>query len=443
MAYFYQMRFLRLLLLSLLLWGNGGAQIPVPALIGYYHNWSSVNVPYIPLNQVDPRYNVIDVAFALPMSGTDYRMKFVPDRGTVAGFISQMQALQATGKKIILSVGGATAPIILSNTVERDTFITSMTRILLYYHFDGMDIDLEGNSLILSGGSIANPVDAPLLRMKEAIQGIMQQYRLATGRKLLLTFAPETAFVQGGQSSFGGYWGAYLPLLDALRDSIDLLHVQLYNSGSMYGINGQVYKQGTADFIVAMTEAVIQGFQTRGGFFAGFPPEKVAVGLPSCARAAGSGFTAPSAVAAAMHYLLGKGPRPGTYTLANGNGYPKLAGMMTWSINWDAKASSGPVYAYADNFASVYPTPVAQEAVLPDADTEPVLFPNPNQGNFTLRIPTAMVTAAVFRLYDSAGRMLNETVLQGASEFNLSTPGLPPGIYIWKVDDFAGQMFVQ
>lgn len=437
------MRFLLILLLPALIWKNGGAQIPVPALIGYFHNWSSVNVPYIPLNQVDSRYNVIDVAFALPMSGTDYRMNFVPDQGTVAAFISQMQALQATGKKIILSVGGATAPIVLSNAVERDTFIASMTRILLDYNFDGMDIDLEGNSLTLSGGSIANPVDVPLIRMKEAIQAIMQQFRIATGKKLLLTFAPETAFVQGGQSAFGGFWGAYLPLLDALRDSIDLLHVQLYNSGTMYGINGQIYTQGTADFIVAMTEAVIQGFQTQGGFFAGFPAQKVAVGLPACTQAAGSGYTANATVAAAMNYLLGKGPQPGSYTLANGSGYPNLAGMMTWSINWDAKASCGGMYAFADNFSSVYPNPVSLEAAVPDAGAEPVLFPNPNQGNFTLRIPTAMVTTAVFRLYDSAGRMLNETLLQGASEFNLSTPGLAPGIYIWKVDDFAGQMLVQ
>lgn len=86
--------------------------------------------------------------------------------------------------------------------------------------------------------------------------------------------APETAFVQGGMSSYGSIWGAYLPVIHALRDSLSLLHVQLYNSGSMYGIDGAIYTQGTADFMVAMTEAVIQGFNTAGGAFAGLPPEK-------------------------------------------------------------------------------------------------------------------------------------------------------------------------
>jgi chitinase len=41
--------------------------------------------------------------------------------------------------------------------------------------------------------------------------------------------APETAFVQGGMSAFTGIWGAYLPVIHALRDSLDMLNVQLYN----------------------------------------------------------------------------------------------------------------------------------------------------------------------------------------------------------------------
>ena len=60
-------------------------------------------------------------------------------------------------------------------------------------------------------------------------------------------------------------------------------HVQLYNSGSMYGIDGNIYTQGTADFIVAMTEAVIQGLIQQAEFaFASkaalvFPCSSVAV----------------------------------------------------------------------------------------------------------------------------------------------------------------------
>ena len=105
----------------------------------------------------------------------------------------------------------------------------------------------------------------------------------------MLTMAPETAYVQGGQSGFGSIWGGYLPIIDALKDSIDILQVQLYNSGTMLGIDGNIYTQGTADFIVAMTEATIHGFNTSGGMFAGLPATKIAVGLPACTSAAGGG----------------------------------------------------------------------------------------------------------------------------------------------------------
>ena len=171
---------------------------------------------------------------------------------------------------------------------------------------------------------------------------------------MFLSFAPETAFVQGGMAAYGGIWGAYLPVLHALRDSLEIVHVQLYNSGSMPGINGNYYSQGTADFIVAMTEAVIQGFNTGGGFFTGIPAEKVAVGLPACPNAAGGGFADTTTVKAAIDYLRGTGPQPGSYALAQTGGYPPLRGMMTWSVNWDAVSTCGSAYQFARNYIRIF-----------------------------------------------------------------------------------------
>ncbi|MCY7330292.1 MAG: T9SS type A sorting domain-containing protein, partial [Saprospiraceae bacterium] len=152
-------------------------------------------------------------------------------------------------------------------------------------------------------------------------------------------------------------WGAYLPVIHALRDSLDILQVQLYNSGSMYGIDGGIYTQGTADFIVAMTEAVIRGFNTAGGAFAGLPANKVAVALPSCPSAAGGGYTSPAVVASAINYLRGVGPKPGTYTLVQAGGYPDLRGMMTWSVNWDKVTScNATTYEYAQSFQNIFAT---------------------------------------------------------------------------------------
>jgi hypothetical protein len=200
-----------------------------------------------------------------------------------------------------------------------------------------------------------------------AIKTIMMDYQLDNNKKLLLTFAPETAFVQGGQSAWSGVWGAYLPVLHSLRDSLDLLHVQLYNSGSMFGIDGNIYAQGSADFIVAMTEAVIQGFNVdrwsnQAGPFFGLAEEKIAVGLPACPSAAGGGFTDTTTVANALRYLMGSGPKPGSYTLVNPNGYPNLGGMMTWSINWDnVNTCNNSVGQYAANFERIFLNPLPVE----------------------------------------------------------------------------------
>ncbi len=346
------------IIFSILFSFQAKAQMPNPALIGYWHNWNDAGAPYIPLTSVESRYNVIEVSFAVPVAGTDYNMQFIPDGVTQATFISQIQTMQSQGKKVLISIGGATAPIALDNITEKTTFINSMLTIINTYGFDGIDIDFEGSSITVSGGTISNPTDAKILNLINAVKQIMQSYHVAHNKKLLLSMAPEAAFVQGGMSAYGGIWGAYLPVINALRDSIDILQVQLYNSGSMYGIDGNIYTQGTADFIIAMSEAVINGFNTAGGMFNGLPASKVAVGLPACTSAAGGGYTDTAIVKDAIDYLRGNGPRPGAYTLSLSSGYPALRGMMTWSVNWDAVSNCNGLYSYAANYQRIFSAPV-------------------------------------------------------------------------------------
>ena len=60
------------------------AQTPNPALVGYWQNWNDAACPRIQLTEIDNRYNVICIAFALPAAGTDYDMVFVPEGSSVA-----------------------------------------------------------------------------------------------------------------------------------------------------------------------------------------------------------------------------------------------------------------------------------------------------------------------------------------------------------------------
>ncbi|HAY34611.1 MAG TPA: hypothetical protein DCY06_10805 [Bacteroidetes bacterium] len=331
---------------------NLNSQISNPALIGYWQNWNDFNCPYISLTQTDTSYGIIPVAFAIPASGTSYNMTFIPEGISQLNFKKQIDTMRMRGKTILISIGGANHPVSMPDTIKRNTFITSMMNIINTYGFDGIDIDLEGSSLSLSGGTISNPVDAKIINLIYAVRKIMDLYRIQYSKKMILTLAPETAYVQGGMSAYGGVWGAYLPVIHALRDSIDVLHVQLYNSGSMYGIDGNIYFQGTVDFIVSQTEAVIQGFNTAGGYFSGLRPDQVAVGLPACVNAAGGGYVIPDSVKAAILYLKGQIPKPARYTKTGT--YADLRGMMDWSINWDATSSCGSVYQFAESFNEIF-----------------------------------------------------------------------------------------
>ncbi|HMS50702.1 MAG TPA: glycosyl hydrolase family 18 protein, partial [Chitinophagales bacterium] len=147
-------------------------------MVGYWHNWSDWSAPYIDLTDVDDRYNIINVSFATPQTGTDYQMEFAPDQVTQATLIAQIQTLQSQGKIVNISVGGANAIVALDNTTERDAFINTMTDIINTYGFDGMDIDLEGSSVSITGGTISTPVDAKIINLIEATKQIMLNFRV-------------------------------------------------------------------------------------------------------------------------------------------------------------------------------------------------------------------------------------------------------------------------
>lgn len=407
-------------------------------LIGYWHNWNDLNAPYIPLDEVDERYDVVALSFAIPTSVEDMTMQFVPDGTSPAILQSQIGMLKAQGKKVLISVGGATASINLDTEDQKNDFVESMNSIISDFGFNGLDIDIEyGSAILVAGGTIVNPTSVSQLNLIDAVNEIMEHYHLQHGEKLFLTFTPETAYVQGGQSGYGGIWGGYLPLIHALRDSIDILQVQLYNSGTMFGIDGGVYTQGTADFIVSQIEAVIQGFNTAGGFFEGLPAEKIAVGLPACNLAAGGGFVSSGEVVQAVNYLMGIGTQPGDYQLSNLSGYPDIKGLMTWSINWDAVESCGGDYGFADTYDEIFNV-ITDTAFRTKQDWS--IYPNPASDFFFLKTSTPEFQQDI-RITDASGREVFRQVALANRRIDVSA--LNPGFYLVTIGEETRKLVVK
>ncbi|MEU9202493.1 glycoside hydrolase family 18 protein [Streptomyces sp. NPDC048332] len=327
--------------------GGGGSDLPAHALVGYLHSSFANGSGYTRMADVPDSWDVIDLAFGEPTSVTSGDIRFslcpvteCPNVESVAEFKAAIKAKQAAGKKVLISIGGQNGQVQLATTAARDTFVSSVSKIIDEYGLDGLDIDFEGHSLSLNTGDtdFRSPTTPVVVNLISAVKSLKAKY----GEKFVLTMAPETFFVQLGYQYYGsGPWGgqdpragAYLPVIHALRDDLTLLHVQDYNSGSIMGLDNQYHSMGGADFHIAMTDMLLTGFPVAGDqskIFPGLRPDQVAIGLPASTQA-GNGHTSPAEVTKALNCLTKK-TDCGSY--ATHGTWSGLRGLMTWSVNWD------------------------------------------------------------------------------------------------------------
>jgi len=335
----------------LLVGAVAGSAAPSPVIVGYFHNWTGKSTEYIRLRDVPRVYNQINVAFAVPVPKGGGALSFTPSKQTPEEFKRDIAFHQSRGTRVLLSIGGGNHPVVLNSRQQAGAFTRSLIKILNEYGFNGVDINLEKHSLVLAPGDLdfRRPTTPRIVNFIEAIRSLVSNY----DRTFVLSASPETQFLTSGYKRYGGEYGGYIPVLHALRDHLDLVHMQFYNSGTQLVYEGDrksekelVVIKGTPDFVVALTEMLVLGFpvaQNPKMYFPGLGADKIAIGLPATpAAASGGGYLKPGQLRSAMHYLLtGKPTYKTAYRMRQKGGHPNLAGLMTWSINWDASRDGG------------------------------------------------------------------------------------------------------
>jgi chitinase len=304
-------------------------------LIGYWVGYGAAG-SILPLREISPQWDVIIVAFASPdHSAQEGTMRFRTPAGLdTEQFKADIAYLKGQGKKVMISLGGGGQTFTLADPQHIPDFVSSVTRIVSEYGFDGIDLDFEIPSLSLDPGDtdFKHPSSPSIVNLISALRQLRDHF----GPRFMISLVPEGTQIPSGYPSYGGQFGSYLPIAYAIRDILSFIDVQSYNTPPLEGLDGEIYQPGSVDYHAAMTELLLRGFNVGGDpkqFFPPIPADKVAVGFLT-------GDATPTIVSQAMNYLItGKAPAGTHYRLHEPTGYPSLIGAMFWNIDDDRRGN--------------------------------------------------------------------------------------------------------
>ncbi|MDU8500112.1 glycosyl hydrolase family 18 protein [Pseudomonas syringae] len=360
-------------------------------LMGFWHNWPSEPgqgyqqglFKEMQLTDIPKEYNVVAVAF---MKGAGIPT-FKPYNLSDDAFRAQVAALNAQGRAVLISLGGADAHIEL-HAGQENALAYEIIRLVEVYGFDGLDIDLEQAAITFADNRTVLPAALRLVR----------RHYEAEGKHFIISMAPEFPYLRAA--------GAYLAYITALEDIYDFIAPQYYNQGGdgvdAPGIgwlpqNNDILKK---EFLYYLTDSLIHG--TRG--YTKIPADKLAIGLPSNNDGAATGYVInPQHVKDALQELKDAGN--------------PIRGLMTWSVNWDdGKDKNGNKYNW--EFVNRYGYLTGGETPVPDKPSVPA--------DLTVSGQTENSVTLIWRLSQGPLPVLTYNLIRDGKTLN--TPTAPPFI---------------
>lgn len=314
-------------------------------LMGFWHNWiSEPGQGYqqglfaeMALTDIPEHYNVVAVAF---MKGSGIPT-FKPYNLSDSEFRRQVGGLNAQGRAVLISLGGADAHIEL-HVGQEEALANEIIRLVETYGFDGLDIDLEQLAITHADNQKVIPT---------ALRWVREHYK-KEGKHFIISMAPEFPYLRAS--------GSYLAYIQALNDIYDFIAPQYYNQGGdgvwVDELNLWVTQNDDAhkkEFLYYLTDSLIHG--TRG--FSSIEASRLVIGLPSNIDAAATGYVVdPQNVIDALSDL-------------EKSGNP-IRGLMTWSVNWDnGKDKNGKPYDW--EFVTRYGYLTGGESPVPEKPSVP------------------------------------------------------------------------
>lgn len=407
--------------------------IPLPekVIVGYAHSWENSNAPFLYFNQMGSnKYNVVVYSFIETVASDGFTPVLTTnDNRYLTGGVFDPQLLKDDiaylrnkGIPVLVSIGGQNGHVLLETTAQKNTFVAGIKSIIDQYQFDGLDLDFEGGSMSFGAAALTDFSYSGISaypKLKNLVDAV-KELKTFYGSGFHITAAPETFYVQVGLSSYTNTTGAFLPVINNIRDELDLLMVQLYNTGSVNALDGMAYSQATPDFLVSMSDMLIKGFDvaSTGYHFNGLPASKIVVGIPSCSSAApAGGYIAPSEAIKALDYLrFGTTYSGRNYTLQSGGPYPNLRGVMTWSINWDAAANCASEYEFANAYSAYFGSDLGNN--YPKFNSDKITI---YESKGTIHINTGDIVMENVLIFDLKGALLEERTKLNTTEVKIMT----------------------